>query len=47
MTRIKVFDAEAERIKKIAEEKNVYDAEVIEALFDAIEDNGIDIYAYL
>lgn len=43
MTRIEVFDTEAQRISKIAAEHDCCEASVVEALFDILKENGIDI----
>lgn len=43
MTRIEIFDTEAERIEKLAEKHDCCEASVIEVLFDILEENEIDI----
>lgn len=43
MTTIKIYDSEAERIDKLAEQHDCCEASVIEALFDILEENDIDI----
>ena len=47
MIQISVYDTEAVRIEEIMEKYDVGDASVIEALFDIIDDNGIDIGDYM
>lgn len=47
MKNLNVYDIEAEDIDKIADENDVTIAEVVEALMDAMRDNGIDIKDYL
>ena len=43
MTNISVFDTEAERISKLAEKYDCCEASVVEALFDILKENEIDI----
>jgi len=47
MKKVCVYDTEAVRIEAIMEQYDVGDASVIEALFDIIDDNGIDIGDYM
>lgn len=47
MKNLNVYDIEAEDIEQIADENDVTVAEVVEALMDAVKDNGIDIGDYL
>lgn len=47
MKNLNVYDIEAEDIEQIADENDVTIAEVVEALMDAVRDNGIDIKDYL
>lgn len=47
MERISVYDVEAKKIDQIAEVANTTQPEVIEALFEALKDNGINILDYL
>lgn len=47
MTRISIYDIEAEQIETLSDAHDVSDADVIEALFEAIKDNDIDINDYL
>lgn len=47
MERISVYDNEANKIQHIAEDTNTTEPEVIEALFEALKDNGINIFDYL
>ena len=47
MTRIMAYDWNAQEIEQIAEQADVPEAEVIEALLDALKDNNIDINDYL
>ena len=47
MKAILIYDIEAEKLEKLSEELDVSEAEIIEALLDAIEDWKIDIKDYL
>ena len=47
MKKIDIFDTEAKRIEKLCGKHDMADASVIEALFDALEENDIDIRDYL
>lgn len=47
MKRIEVYDIDFEEIADICEDNNVDEWEVIEAMFDAIKDMGIDITEYM
>lgn len=47
MKKIDIFDTEAKRIEKLCGKHDVADASVIEALFDALGENDIDIRDYL
>jgi hypothetical protein len=47
MTKVTIYDTEAKRIEKIAEDIGVTEAEVVEAIFDIIDNNEIDIKDYL
>ena len=47
MKQIEVYDLDFEEIANICEDNNVDEWEVIEAMFDAIEDMGIDITEYM
>lgn len=43
MKSIEIFNYEAERINKLAKKYECCDAAVVEALFDILEEQGIDI----
>jgi hypothetical protein len=43
MTNIEIYNSEAERINKLADKHECCEASVVEALFDILEENGIDI----
>lgn len=47
MKNICVFDIEAEDIESLADEYNVSDAEIVEALVNAVKSGDIDIADYL
>ena len=47
MSKIDVFDTEKKRIDEIADKYDACDASVIEALFDIIDENGINIGDYM
>ena len=47
MKLISVYDIEASAIEKLSEKHDVTEAEIVTALLDAIEDNGIDIGEYI
>ena len=47
MKQIKVYDTDFETIADICEDNNVNEWEVIEAMFDAIRDEKIDITEWL
>ena len=47
MERISIYDEEAKRIEFLATVNNTIEAEIIEALFTALDDNGIDLKDYL
>lgn len=47
MTRIAVYDIEAETIEKICDERDITPAELIEALISALEDDAINLEDYL
>ena len=47
MKQIKVYDTDFETIADICEDNNVDEWEVIEAMFGAIRDMGIDITEYM
>lgn len=47
MKNINVYDIEAEKLDKICEEHDTSEAEIIEALFDIIDDLKIDLSEYL
>ena len=47
MKRIEVYDIDFEEIADICKDNNVDEWEVIEAMFDAIKDMGIDITEYM
>ena len=47
MQNITVYDTEAEDIKRLAEDTDTTEAEVVQAIFDAIKDNGIKVEDYL
>ena len=44
MKKIEVYSDDAERIKKICEEHDVSEYELISILLDAVENGDIDIY---
>lgn len=43
MTTIEIFDMEAKRIEKLVERYDTCEASIVEALFELLDDNGIDI----
>ena len=43
MKSIEIYNSEAERIDKLAEKYDCCEASVVEALFDILEENGVDI----
>ena len=43
MKNIEVFSEEAERISELADKHECSEASVVEALFEILEENGIDI----
>ena len=47
MKQIEVYSVDFEEIADICEDNNVDEWEVIEAMFDAIKDMGIDITEYM
>ena len=47
MQNIRVYDLDFEEIANICEDNNVMEWEVIEAMFDAIREEGIDISEWL
>lgn len=47
MTRIDIYDIEAEKIETICDEKDTTAAELIEALLDAVEAGDINLDDYL
>jgi len=47
MTRIEIYDIEAEEIGKIAMANDTSEAEVMEAIMTALEKNDIDLEEYL
>lgn len=47
MERIGAYDIESKRVETIADRYGVYEADVIEALFQALDDNKIEIAQYL
>lgn len=47
MVSISVYDLEARKIEALADSKDTTPAEVIEAIFEAINDVGINIEEYL
>lgn len=47
MQNIMIYDTEDEKIEKICADNNITPAELIEALFTALEDNGIDFEDYI
>lgn len=47
MTKIWAYDVDVEVINKIAEENDTNTGNVIYALLEAVNDNGIDIKEYL
>ena len=47
MTKITVYDVEANKIEEICEDYDTTEAEVIEALIEAIEYNDIDLGDWL
>lgn len=44
MKKIEVYTEDAERIEKICEEHDIYEAALIQILLDAVENGDIDIY---
>lgn len=47
MQNIGIYDIEAEEIEKIADENDSYTADVIQAMLEAIKDNGINLADYM
>lgn len=47
MTNVSVYDVEAEKLEQLAEEHDTSVAEVVEAIFDAINDAQINIGDYV
>ena len=47
MQNINIYDIEAERIERLSTLLDVTAAEIVEALFDAIDFEGIDLEEYL
>lgn len=47
MTTVPCYDVEAIRIAELADRFETTDCEVIEALFDALDDNNIDLSEYI
>ena len=47
MTNIGVYDIEAEKLEKLADDNDTSVAEIVEAIFDAINDAQINIGDYL
>lgn len=47
MTKVTLYDIEANKIEAIAAETDNTPAEVVEAIFEALKDNGIKIEDYL
>lgn len=47
MQSINVYDEDAQKIVKLAEDADTSEAEVIEAIFDAINANNIKVEDYL
>lgn len=47
MTRVNIYDIEAEKIDALEREHDASEAEIIQALFEALEDNDIDLKDYL
>ena len=47
MKQVEVYSIDFEEIADICEDNNVDEWEVIEAMFDAIKDMGIDITEYM
>ena len=47
MTTISVYDIEAKKIEQMCSDLNTTEPELIEALLEAIGDNGIDISDYV
>lgn len=47
MTKIEVYDYEADRIEKICEELDVTEAQVIEALFNVLDYSDEDIAEHI
>ena len=47
MNTISVYDIEAERIEQLCEKKDTTEAELIEALLDAVDAGDINIDDYL
>lgn len=47
MTNIEVFNTEAERISKLADKFDICTASVVDMMFEALEENDINIEEYL
>ena len=47
MTRISVYDVEAEIIDKICEEHDITSADLVQALLEALDDNAFDLEDYI
>lgn len=47
MQNINIYDIESERIERLSIVLDVTAAEIVEALFDAIDKNDIDLEEYL
>ena len=47
MQRISVYDEEAKKIAKLVDETDTSEAEVIQAIFDALNDHNIKVEDYL
>lgn len=47
MTRLSAYDDEAKKVEDLAEQNDTTECEVIRALFDALEDNDINVEDYL
>ena len=47
MEKITVYDVEAEEINSICTEKDITEAQLIQALLEAVKDNNIDIEEYI
>ena len=47
MTNIEVFNTEADKINKLADKYDICTASVIDMMFEALEENDINIEEYL